>query len=464
MNLKKQTNHMKTNYSRIAFVLFVSLFTLVSCIKDDFDEPPQRTIPVGSLKTIADLRQMFQGQPIKITEEWSLYAVVTMDERNGNIYKSAYIQDHTGAVNLYLNSSGGLYQGDSIRLFLKGTLLSSYGGALQIDSVDVDEHVVKQATLINKPAEVVTIQDIKTGFYQSRLVKLENVQFKASEMGKTYADPINKYSMNRMLQDCDNNEIIVRSSGYANFAGDTLPAGKGSLVAIVSEYNGEMQLYIRSLAETQLTEERCGGSGNQELITIAAIRNLYQGSTMSLPQNKKIKGVIISDKDNSNITSKNAFIMDASGAGIVMRFTSNNSLVLGAEVEVNVSGLELSEFNGLLQINNVPNDNAFYLGQGILPQPIVVTIDDILDDFEEFEAKLVRIMNVTITKDGGYTDYAYTTKLNDGTGVMDMFTTAYASFANQNFPTVPVHITGIVSQYNTPQINIRNLNDVVIAK
>lgn len=455
---------MKTIFPRIAFVLFASLFVLVSCIKDDFDEPPQRTIPVGSIKTIAELRNMFQGQPIKIDQDWSVYAVVTMDERNGNIYKSAYIQDNTGAVNLHLNSSGGVYQGDSIRLYLKGTILSDYAGVLQIDSVDVDENIIKQATMVQRNPELVTIQDIKTGFYQSKLIRLDSVQFKASEMNKTYADAINKYSMNRVLQDCANNEILVRTSGYANFAGELLPQGKGSLVAIVSEYNGEMQLYIRSLAETQLTGERCGGSGNQDLITIAALRNMFTGTTMNIPANKKIKGIIISDKDNSNITSKNAFIMDASGSGIVMRFTANNSLAMGAEVEINVSGLELSQFNGLLQINNVPNDNAFYLGQGTMPQPIVVTIDDILDDFEEFESKLVRIMNVTISKDGGFTDYIYTTKLNDGTGVIDMFTTAYATFATQNFPTVPVHITGIVSQYNTPQINIRNLNDVVIAK
>lgn len=454
---------MKTLLSRIAFFLLIPAFTLVSCIKDDFDEPPQRTIPVGSLKTIAELKTLYQGQAIKIAEDWSVYGVITMDERNGNIYKNAYLQDKTGAINLRLIASGGLYQGDSIRLYLKGTILSNYAGVIQIDSVNVDENVIKQATLVNTEPEKVSIQDILTGFYQSRLIRLDSVQFKASEIGNTYADPINLYSQNRILQDCNNNEIIVRTSGYANFAGEPIPTGNGSLVAIVSEYNGDMQLYIRSLAETQLTGERCGGSGNQELITIAALRNLFTGSTMNIPDNKKIKGVIISDKDNSNITSRNAFIMDGSGSGIALRFTASNTFPMGAEVEINVSGLELSQFQGLLQVNNIPNDNAFYVAQGTMPQPLVVTIDDIMDDFEEFEAKLVRINNCTMTSTAGNV-YSSNPTLNDGTGTIVLYTTSYATFANQTFPTAPVHITGIVSQYNTAQINIRNLNDVVLAK
>lgn len=456
---------MKSMFFRSLALMSIIALTLSGCIKNDFDEPPVRTIPVGNLKTIADIRNLYQGQPVKITEDWSLYAVVTMDERSGNIYRSIYIQDKTGAVNLHLNSSGGLYQGDSIRLYLKGTVISEYSGMLQIDSVDVDEHVVKQATLTDVVPQTVTIQDLNTGFYQARLVRLDSVQFKTSELGNTFADPITLYSMNRMLEDCEKNEIIVRTSGYANFAGELLPEGRGSMVAIVSEYNGDLQLYVRSYAEINMNGPRCGGGvGPQDLMPIKNVRDLFTGTATTVPANKKIRGIIISDRANSNLTSRNAFILDENGDGIALRFDETHNFSLNQEVEINVSNMELSEFRGLLQLNNVPVDNVAILGTAPAPVPLNVHIEDLNDDFEAYEAKLVRLSNVTISKTGGFTDYKYTCILNDGTGTINMFTTDYASFASTNFPTYPVHITCIVSQYDDPQVLIRNLTDVVQAK
>jgi hypothetical protein len=56
----------------------------------------------------------------------------------------------------------------------------------------------------------------------------------------------------------------------------------------------------------------------------------------------------------------------------VIRFTENNTLKLGDEVEVAVGGFELSEFNGLLQINNVTLTNAKVLSSGkTFPLPLL---------------------------------------------------------------------------------------------
>lgn len=456
---------MKHMMMRSIPILAVLAIILTGCIKDDFDAPPPRTIPVGNIKTIAEIRALFQGQPVKITEDWSLYAVVTMDERSGNIYRSTYIQDQTGAINLHLNTSGGLYLGDSIRLYLKGTIISDYSGMLQIDSVDADENVIKQATLVDVVPETVTIQQLNTGFYQSRLIRLDSVQFKSSELGNTFADPILLYSENRILEDCGKNEIMVRTSGYANFAGELVPEGRGSMVAIVSEYNGDLQLYVRSYAEVDMTGPRCGGGiGPQDLMPIKNVRDLFTGSTTNVPTNKKIRGIIISDGDNANLPSKNGFILDENGDGIALRFVDYHNFGLNDEVEINISNLELSLFNGLLQLNNVPNDNVAVIGPGTPPVPLNVNIEDIIDDFEEYESKLVKLSNVTISKSGGSTTYEGTTNLNDGTSNIDMYTTDYATFAQTNFPVVPVNITCIVSKYNTPQVLIRNLSDVAPVK
>ncbi|MFN7012770.1 MAG: DUF5689 domain-containing protein [Bacteroidia bacterium] len=237
-------------------LLFFIATGIISC-KKEFDTPPLKEIPTGNILTISDLKARYQGAPIKFEEDLSVFAVVSMDEKTGNLYKNVYVQDATGAINLRLMNAGGLYQGDSIRIYLKNTVLNRYNGMMQLDSVDVDKNIIKQKTLVNVEPQIVSISQINTNL-QSKLIKLENVQFSTSELGKTYADAIAQTSQNRMLEDCDGNTIIVRTSGYANFAKDTLPEKRGSLIAIVGEFNGTIQLYIRTPQEVNFSENRCG--------------------------------------------------------------------------------------------------------------------------------------------------------------------------------------------------------------
>ncbi len=230
----------------------------ISGCKKEFDTPPDRTIPVGSVLTVAELRALYQGQAVRFDQDQSVYAVVTADEQNGNLYKEVYIQDGTAAINLRLLNSGGLYIGDSIRVYLPGAVLNSYNGMLQLDSIDVDNNVFKQATLVPKEPQTVTIAQI-TPALQARLIRLDSVEFIVSELGSTYADAANQASANRTLTDCDGNTVLVRTSGYANFAGTEIEAGNGSFVAVVGQYNSDMQLYIRRLNEVQLDDPRCTG-------------------------------------------------------------------------------------------------------------------------------------------------------------------------------------------------------------
>ena len=246
---------------KITGILLLAGITLfsVSC-KKDFDAPPIKTIPEGNKITIADLKAMYQGTPLKITNELSMFAVVTMDEQSGNIYKEAYIQDETGAINLRLLSSGGLYQGDSVRVFLKGTILSTYNQMMQLDSVDVDNNIIKQATKRDRQPDVFTsINQVTTG-HQAKLIKLENVQFKSNELGNTYADGTLLKTLNRTLIDSLGDTIIVRTSGYANFANEAIPNGSGSLIVIVSQFNSTLQLLIRNPNEVVFDKPRFGST------------------------------------------------------------------------------------------------------------------------------------------------------------------------------------------------------------
>jgi hypothetical protein len=241
---------------QFAILLSTAALFLVACEKT-IDSPPQRSLPVGQALTVAELRALFTGTAKRFQGDSSVYAVVTADEESGNLYKNVYVQDHTGAIVMRLVNSGGLYQGDSIRIYLPGTILSNYQGLLQLDSVDVDNNVVKQAVGVLKQPELVTIAQI-TPAMQGRLVRLEGVEFAVSEAcnGLTYANAITQQTVNRTLTDCTGN-VLVRNSGYANFAGQTLPSGNGSIVAVVGQFNTDMQLFIRRINEVQMNGTRC---------------------------------------------------------------------------------------------------------------------------------------------------------------------------------------------------------------
>ena len=123
-----------------SLVIVLAVFFLLGC-KREYENPPTSSIPVGEIITIADIKAL--GYPHKFVGDSSLYAVVSMDEASGNLYKNIFVQDGTGAINVRLFSSGSLLEGDSIRIYLRNTVVGQYTGMVQLDSVDTDLNVIK---------------------------------------------------------------------------------------------------------------------------------------------------------------------------------------------------------------------------------------------------------------------------------------------------------------------------------
>src|SRR5690606_18647317 len=97
---------------------------------------------------------------------------------------------------------------------------------------------VKQKTNVAVTPIVTTIDQI-TPAMQAQLIELQNVEFKQLEWGKPYTDAINQQAQNRILTDCYSNTVLVRTSGYADFAADPLPTGNGKFIGIVGQFNSD---------------------------------------------------------------------------------------------------------------------------------------------------------------------------------------------------------------------------------
>ncbi len=447
------------NWNTRIICTLLAAFFLTACIHDDFEAPATWEIPIGEVITINQLRNLYAGEAITFDTDLSVYATVTMDDKSGNIYRSAFIQDHTGAINLRLVAPGGIYKGDSVRINLKGTTLDSYQRMLQLDNINVDKNMVKLDVLKDLSPKTLTISQLRTGSYQAQLVKLENVQFKIADAGKPFADKEGLQSLNRILEDCDGSQVIVRTSGYANFANTNTPSGNGSLIAVVSQFQNDIQLYIRQIEEVQLNHDRCAIPGDDySLISIAEIRQNHQSGTTTIPANSRIEGTVISDRENDNHPGQNLYLMDESGAGITLRFSSFHNFRLGTKIRVVfASPMPVGTFRGLLQIENIPHANAYDLGPSVLPDPATITMAQAINNMDTYQSTLVHFNNVTIS---GGNNFSGNLTISDGTGQMLLYTYPYASFHGTAIPSGNVSITGILSFYDEPQLLIRNLNDI----
>jgi len=470
-------NKLHVQNSLLAVLMLV--FTLNSCVKTEFDQPPVggdgKDIPTNA--TIAQLKSLHEvnGAYDLISQDLVIGGTVIMDDRTGNYYKTIVIQDSTGGVEVKF-SNGFLYNrypvGRKIYINCKGLVLTDYNGLIQLVGGVLYENGVPSDIGITENQKRTNITRgflgaapeprlVEPGDFNrnivSTLIRLEGVQFTPADTAQTWADAPSGSSVNRYLANCCGQEVLVRTSGYSDFAIQKTPSGKGNITGVLSVYGNTYQLYIRDLTDVDMTGARCGGvSGNEVLAPISQVKAAYTGSTACAPGNTKIKGVVISDRAGNNLNNRNVYIQDGTG-GIVVRFAASHAFNLGDQIEVVISDQELSEYNKLLQVNNVPLTNAILVASGVQVTPRVATVAEINANYNAWESTLVKISNATLTPAGTFSG---SKTMNDGTGSLTLYTYSSAVFSGNTMPTGPVTITGIVSDFNGKQLLIRNLADI----
>lgn len=273
-----------SRFSQMMALMLALVAISFACVDDDYDTPVVPQIPIGNIYTIQQVKDSLgTALNYQFKNDASVYATVTMDNETDNSYRTFFIQDATAGIAVYQDVSGGVYIGDSVRIYLKDLIVMKYSGLFQINSisgagVNVDDNVIKQGANHKRTPEEVTIaQIIETdstkAHYQGRLVKILDAQFIDDDTSKTfyYAPDGTTNAANKKLQDLTDNQIIVRTSSYATFQGFNIPNGSGSLIAIVSQFNSDMQLSIRRYSEVEMTNERfdvnTGGGGGTGDVT-----------------------------------------------------------------------------------------------------------------------------------------------------------------------------------------------------
>lgn len=233
-----------------------------------------------------------------------------------------------------------------------------------------------------------------------------------------------------------------QSSNDKSFS--TLGLKEGDTVVIEGtrdEFEGQAQVggpaYYISHEDGQGGDEPEPG----DYTSIADVRKMAPASAddkATIADGVKIKAYVISNVEINNLTSKkNVFVQDET-AGLQIRFTSDATFAFGDEVVIDLSGQELSYFEGALQANNVSNGNVEVLSSDNKIDPKEVTVAEFMKN--TYDAQYVALPDVqvvesdlgkTFVEGGAHTSI----NVEDKTGnSFVIFSSKYTTFGNEQVP------------------------------
>lgn len=291
---------MKNIFKIAALFLFLGTFT--ACVQDDDYSVPtviqvEPTIADnGHEYSFASLITMYSdnyynlvdlntqvpdptnGPDPSVMEYSYLVGYVISNDRTGNFYKSIYIQDAIENPTIGFKIDVDMYDtyfnyevGRKVYVKLNGLGFDEVNGVYSLGTLDgtsleripelqVPNYVLRSTEVSTIVPTETTAAAINNGSVPDGiLVSLPNMQVPFADLGATYANTDNTYSVNRTLMSCDDDEeIIIRNSGFADFRAVPMPMnGAGTLTAVLSRYNSTVQLYIRDTHDLDFNSERC---------------------------------------------------------------------------------------------------------------------------------------------------------------------------------------------------------------
>lgn len=272
-----------------AIALVIAVVSINAC-KKTFDAPPGpgevnivANTSIQNLKTYHTIPGVFD----MINEDVIISGIVVANDESGNFYKQLFIQDSTGAIQLLVDAYS-LYAsypvGRRVYVKCKGlTLTDSYSNLVlgykavvdNLPSIQGIPGAVVSNYLIggslNNPVEPihVTLSQLGTSLsdkYINAFIQLDDYEFAAADTSKTYGDTSSyKSTVNRNINTgCGSSiNVVIRTSGYANFAGAPIPKGNGSIAAIYTIYRSSptsstttKQMLLRDITDVHFDSAR----------------------------------------------------------------------------------------------------------------------------------------------------------------------------------------------------------------
>jgi hypothetical protein len=248
----------------------------------DGSEFGNQAITETNLMTIAQLKQKFasviyNGSYEKFMVPTQIKGVVTGNDIEGNIYNQIAIEDGTGSIIICV-AQGGIFGqlqvGREIIVELQDLYIGSYGQQPEIGTPYTNKngrtYVSRMSrTLWQSHYKMLGIKSVSSTEFDKtmlgnadymkencgRLMTIKGVKFQGGGK-KVFAADKEKdaaNSVNRSLIGISSNQLVVRTSTFADFANKTLPQGEVDITGIFTRYNNTWQVLIRE--ESDIVEK-----------------------------------------------------------------------------------------------------------------------------------------------------------------------------------------------------------------
>lgn len=282
---------MKINFLKSFAILTVFSAVMTGCITDDSYNTPDSVINCTEPtlvvnKTVAEIKAMASGTPTLYTSETTdvIEGYVTSSDERGNFFKVVSMQTlvpaGTAPVGFSVAIDGnslfgqGYKPGNKVYVVLNGLHYAIVDGSLKfgalyegqigrISQFDYAEKAVPSCTVVAESELVrsLTVAEALNNNNINTLIELQNVQFNEGNVGGTYYDGSDETNTmggatNRFLMDSFGNQIIFRTSSFANFSGDKIPANSGKIRGVLTKFGSTYQFMARSATDIMLTEPR----------------------------------------------------------------------------------------------------------------------------------------------------------------------------------------------------------------
>ena len=486
------------NLVKILSCLWVLTFA-TGCVHDEqYDTPNLSGYQCGELQANLTLKALKAMPPnTTITQDAVIEGYVSSSDESGNIYKTIFIQDSpenpteglvvsVDAVSTYTRFP----QGSKVYIKVKGLAMGTYGGLVQLGAMDgttfgrISEAALAQCMLrscaspvVIKP-KVMTLADMKTANdqYLGCLIQVNDAEFDAKNLCATFAP--DGTGADRQINDPTTSVTtrVVRNSGYASFANQKLPSGKGKLIGVLSKYSSTYQIYLNRIEDVAdmknfprkdgITADPCSPANIGNFITIQQLKDMYASGALSqINTDIAIKG-LVSGNDISGNFFKFFYLQDATG-GIRININKTNLYTdsrfrIGRELSVKLKDLYIAKRDGEFQIGQ-PFQNSvgqiaeadaykYFFEASSALQNVPVTKRTIPQVSHQDIGRLITIDDVQfIDGDVGTTYAAGTTTnrtLTDCAGNKIILRTSnFANFAGNTVDGGKGSITAIVSYY-----------------
>lgn len=318
------------NYTFQFLLMILSLVVLGSCVNDDAKIPElncnQPDIPVN--KTVTEITDVTAKIVAQYVYDDVIEGYVVSSDENGNFFKTISFQTlatattpavgfsvPVDATNLYVdyrlgnkvyvklkNQYTDLYYGG---LRIGGLYVNAFnqGGVGRLSQNDYKKVLFPSCTNVKEEQLVRSISlDEINDSHLNTLIELSDVQFTEPAIGRYYFEETNNVggATNWNLVDKKGNQIIFRTSSFADFSKSIVPGGSGKVRGVLTKFDNDYQLMARKETDINIT-------GNRNIpFFVQDFQSVSDGTNLSLPgwSNIREKGAIFW---KGGITSTNGY-------------------------------------------------------------------------------------------------------------------------------------------------------------